>query len=68
MDKNWTKIFSSTQLYKVEIIKGLLEENNIVSVIVDQQDSAYLFGEIDLYVKVKDAFNAAQIISKHNGE
>jgi len=68
LDKNWTKIFSSTQLYKVEIIKGLLEENNIVSVIVDQQDSAYLFGEIDLYVKVKDAFNAAQIISKHNGE
>jgi hypothetical protein len=68
MDKNWTKIFSSSQLYKVEIIKGLLSENNIVSIEINKQDSAYLFGEIELYVKVEDAFQAKQIIVKYNSE
>jgi hypothetical protein len=68
MDSNWTKIYSSSELYRVEIIRGLLEENDIVSIIVNKKDSAYLFGEIELYVNVLDAFRAKQIIVKHNSE
>ena len=64
MDAKWTKIYSSTLLYKVDILKGLLSENNIRSVIVNKRDSVYLIGEIELFVNVEDAFRAKQIVIK----
>ncbi|MCK4676969.1 MAG: DUF2007 domain-containing protein [Bacteroidales bacterium] len=68
MDAKWTKIYSSTLLYKVEILKGLLAENNIQSVIVNKKDSVYLIGEIELFVNVEDAFRAKQILIKREYE
>jgi len=68
MDENWTLIFSSSKTYMAEMYKGMLEENDILSVVVNKQDSAYLFGEAELYVKVDDAFNAKQLLSKNNIE
>jgi len=64
MDTNWTKIYSSGAPYQVELIKGLLEENGIKAISVNKQDSAYLFGEIEIYVSVEDVFKAKQIINK----
>ena len=68
MDAKWTKIYSSALLYKVEILKGLLAENNIQSVIVNKKDSVYLIGEIELFVNVEDAFRAKQILIKREYE
>ena len=68
MDAKWTKIYSSTLLYKVDILKGLLAENNIQSVIVNKKDSVYLIGEIELFVNVEDAFRAKQILIKREYE
>ncbi|MCK5839416.1 MAG: DUF2007 domain-containing protein [Bacteroidales bacterium] len=68
MDTKWTKIYSSTLLYKVDILKGLLAENNIQSVIVNKKDSVYLIGEIELFVNVEDAFRAKQILIKREYE
>ncbi|HPK04304.1 MAG TPA: DUF2007 domain-containing protein [Bacteroidales bacterium] len=63
MDEKWTMIFSSSDVIKVEILKGLLAAENIESVIINKKDSAYLFGEAELYVPVEDAFEANQIIN-----
>lgn len=68
IDSNWTKVYTSAQQYKVELIKGLLAENNIESVSVNKQDSAYLFGEVELYVHVENAFKANQIIKETDSE
>ena len=65
---NWVKVFSSSKNYLVEITKGVLEEEGIESVIINQIDSAYLFGESDLFVKKEDALIALQIISKIESE
>jgi len=40
MDDQWEMIFSSSKLYQVEIMKALLEDENIPCVIVNKQDSA----------------------------
>lgn len=64
MEGKWTMIFSSADAFQVEMLKGLLADNNIESVIVNKKDSAYLFGEVELHVQVADAFIANQII--HN--
>ena len=63
-EDQWELIFSSTAPYQAEIARSLLSENDIVSVIVNKQDSSYLtFGEIELYVKRSEILKAKQIIN-----
>lgn len=50
MEGDWVKIYSSGKQYEIELIHGLLDENDIPSIIMNKQDSAYLFGEFELYV------------------
>ena len=66
MDSNWAIIFSTGLPYKIEILKGILEENDIDSVIINKQDSSYHFGELELYVKAEDVVKAKRIISAHD--
>jgi len=65
---NWVKIHVVSQEYEAEIVKGLLEEKDIDCVIVNKKDSAYLFGEIEIFVDVGNAFLAKQIITNLSGE
>lgn len=58
MDKNWAAIFSSDNLQKAELVKGLLAHNEIQSVIVNHQDSFYKFGEFEVYVNRDDVVKA----------
>ena len=70
VDKNgeqWEMVFSTNSLYQAEILKAVLEEENIVSVVINKQDSSYLaFGEAELYVKCEDMLRAKQIATKFN--
>ncbi|HAH58135.1 MAG: DUF2007 domain-containing protein [Lentimicrobium sp.] len=61
--EGWVKIFASGQLHECELVKGMLADNNITAIIVNKQDSVYLFGEIELYVSVEDAFEANHLIN-----
>jgi len=63
MDSNWALIYTTGHPYKIELLKGILEENEIDSVIINKQDSSYLFGELELYVKAEDVVKAKRIIS-----
>lgn len=63
MDKNWTKIFASNLEFKAMIIKGVLEDNDIECVTINKKDSAYLFGEVEVYVPTDQALLANQIIN-----
>ena len=67
--KGWFKLYSTRNYAEANIIKGMLEENNIAVVILNKQDSSYLsFGEIEIYVPsyLKDI--AKQLLDKslHN--
>ena len=58
-------IYSSPRLYQVEIMKSVLQDENIPAVIINKQDSAYIvIGEIELYVKSEDILKAKQIINR----
>ncbi len=49
--EGWYKIFATRDYTKANIIKGMLEENNVTTVILNKQDSSYInFGDIELYV------------------
>jgi hypothetical protein len=65
MDSNWALIYSTGAPYKIELLKGMLAEHEIDSVIINKQDSSYLIGELELYVKAEDVVKAKRIISVH---
>jgi len=66
MDTNWAKIFSTETQYKAELLKGLLEENDIEAIVINKKDSAYLFGELELFVHIDDVLQAKHIITTFN--
>lgn len=61
---DWVVILATQHLYKAQIAKDVLADNHIKSIIINKQDSAYLFGEIELYALKKDALVASNIIKQ----
>lgn len=68
MERGWNKIFSSTDFFKVEMIRQALMENDIQAVIINKQDSSYRFGQVELYVAGKHEEEALTIVKEmtHN--
>jgi len=66
LEDNWVKVYSSVDLYKVEITQAVLKDQEIASIILNKRDSTYLFGEIDLYVAVENVLKSKQIITNND--
>lgn len=65
----WTCIYTSGYLHEIELLRGVLDENQITAIVINKQDSAYHIGDIELYVRFEDAFLANQLIkSADQGE
>lgn len=67
MDKNWIKIYTTSDVYKIELLKGLLVDNEIDAVVINKKDSAYLIGFAELYVTADHVIIAKRLINKHEG-
>ena len=62
---DWYKLYTTRNYAEANIIKGMLEENNILVVILNKLDSSYLtFGEIELYVPSHLKDIAKQLLDK----
>ena len=69
MDNNWIKIYTSTEQYKINLLKGYLLKRDILTISLNKKDSSYLvFGEIELYVKKENVILAKNLIAKQNNE
>lgn len=62
MEKNWVKIRTYSKAIEAEIVKQMLEENGVAAVLLNKQDSSYLFGKIELYVNQEDEAIAQVLI------
>jgi hypothetical protein len=65
MEDNLKKVFSADKMYKIKIIQELLEKNNIENHVLNQKGSAFLIGDIHIYVDKKDEEKALDIIENH---
>lgn len=61
--EQWQTIYSSKKLYQATMVKEYLVASNIDAVLLDQQDSNYLFGEIEVKVANKDLPEAQKIVN-----
>lgn len=66
--ENWVPIYSTSKLYEAEMIKSLMADNDIECVIMNKQDSIYMFGDVELYVPTNEAFSAKQLILQYQSE
>ncbi|HEK19402.1 MULTISPECIES: DUF2007 domain-containing protein [unclassified Mucilaginibacter] len=59
MEKNWVKVFTSSNYYQSEIVKQMLTGNHINAVLLNRQASSHQnFGEVEVYVH-QDNFSRA---------
>jgi hypothetical protein len=64
MDNNWTLVYTSNKLYEANILKELLEDNDIDAFVINKQDSTYHFGDVEVYTKPEDVMKAKVLIEK----
>lgn len=62
MDSRWQKVYDTNLNYRAEIVKSVLMDHGIPSVLVDKQDTAYHFGLVEVYVAPDDVINAIKIV------
>jgi hypothetical protein len=62
MEGDWVPIYSTDKLYQAEIIKQVLADNQIAAFVLNQRDSVYQFGNIEICVKRGDIIRAKHIL------
>lgn len=63
MEKNWVKIFTSSNFYQSEIVKQVLTGHHIDAVLLNRQASSHqAFGEIEVYIHKEDFSQAIEIM------
>ena len=61
MNENWVVIYSTSKPWQAEIAKQVLEDNGIEAVVINKQDSSYLFGEAEVYVDICNIEKAKEL-------
>jgi hypothetical protein len=63
--ENWVVIFTTSELHIVELVKGMLEENGIVSIIRSYGDSTMMLpAKYELFVTHEHVIKAKHLIQK----
>ncbi|TVP52026.1 MAG: hypothetical protein EA341_03940 [Mongoliibacter sp.] len=61
--KNWQKVYEDGSPVRAEIVKGVLEENDIQAVILNKKESVYqIHGYYEVLVPQTDALIAINIV------
>jgi hypothetical protein len=68
MGEDWQLVYSTGQSYEAEMVRGLLETAGLEPVVMNKQDSSYLFGDIEVYVAPAQAEQALSIIKNIENE
>jgi len=63
MEKNWVKVFTSSNFYQSEIVKQMLTGNHIDAVLLNRQASSHQnFGAVEVYVHQDDFSQAIEMM------
>lgn len=62
MNSSWVKIYTSHQFIKSEIVRQVLIDNEVEAVLLNKQDSAYKFGEVEIYIHQSNFDKAIELI------
>ncbi len=63
-DKDWTKVYETTDPYWARILEGHLQSLAIPAVLMNKRDSAYGFGHLEIWVPRTEAERARNVIEE----
>lgn len=66
MEKNWEKIWTTTNLIEAEIVKTMLLEHEVHAILMNKQVSPYNFGTVELYVHEQQVEIARQLMADND--
>ena len=66
MEKDWVLVYSIGKLYQAELLKEVLNDNDIICDIINKKGSALPFGDVEVYVNKKDEAKALDLIKQFN--
>ncbi len=61
---DWVSVYSFGKQHEAEMAVECLIDNGIEAVIMNKKDSAYLFGDIEVYAKQENVILAKHLINK----
>ena len=64
MDRNRVLVYTTNKSYLADLLKQLLTDNDINCFLINKMDSAYLFGDIEIYVNPDNVIRAKALIEK----
>ncbi len=62
MTENWEKVFVTSLPESAEIVRSVLEANDIQAVVMNKQDSSYHIGYCEVYVLAEFSGQAKKIL------
>jgi hypothetical protein len=62
----WEKLYETPVKHRAEMMRALLENNNIPTVILNKQDSSYLFGHFEVHVHTDYMIQALIVLEQSN--
>ena len=71
MENNWIKIYSTRNPLQAEVLKGMLEANGVMAVIINKQSSSFnlaLNGNIEVMVNADDEDTAKSLMEAESFE
>ena len=68
MEENWQVVFTTNKIYQAEMVKNILEENEIEAILLNKQDSLYLFGDIEIYVHPDHVIRSLNLVKQWKNE
>lgn len=61
--EQWETVYTTNKMHEADLVKQLLIANGVDAVLLNQQDSAYMFGDIQIKVENKNTKEANRIIN-----
>ena len=68
MEKDWVLTDSYSLAAIAELKKAVLLENHIEAIILNAQDSSYMFGSVELYVHRDDLIKAKRVLEERTSD
>ena len=68
MEKEWQLVYSAKSVVEAEMRRAILESAGLEPIVMNKQDSSYLFGDVEVYVSNEQFERAVEILKTADNE
>lgn len=65
MEADWTKVYTSADFFKSELVRQVLIDHEIDAIIINKQGFPYRIGEVEVYIHESNLEKAKSIITEN---